>query len=110
MRRARQGSATESALRAIRHIIENIVANPDHAFISKHHLRGNLAGILRVKTGRLRLFFIAKRTEGAAIVLFIGYRKEGDKRDAYTEFLRLLNRSAFDAQFAELGLAKPQIK
>jgi hypothetical protein len=44
----------------------------------------------------------------AAVVLFIGYRKEGDKHDAYVEFERHLKRGAFDQQFAELGLPKPK--
>ena len=93
---------------ALRKIIEEIVADPQFAFAHQNMLRGQLANVLRVKHGRERIFYIASSKLGRACVLLIGYRKSGDKNDAYEVFQRLLRRGSFDAHFAELGVTKPQ--
>jgi len=62
-----------------------------------------------VKIGRLRVFFIASEPTKRAIVLCLGYRKAGDKNDAYEEVRRLIRRGSFDPQFAELGITKPKL-
>jgi hypothetical protein len=66
-----------------------------------------LAGIYRTKVGRLRIFWIASSAKQRAIVLFIGYRKEGGKKDAYTEFIRRLQAGEFDHYFGELKQQNP---
>lgn len=105
MKQARKGAAPASALTGIRKLVEHIVAESDLATLPKHRLKDDLTGVLRIKHGRLRLFFIANQE--AAIVLMVGYRKAGDRHDAYEEFGRLLQRGTFDQLFAELRLAKP---
>ncbi len=73
-------------------------------------LKEDLAGVFRVKVGkRIRIFYLASSVHNTAIVLMIGYRKEGDKNDAYEVLRRLLHRGAFDAHFAELGVRKPKL-
>lgn len=72
-------------------------------------LRKPLANVGRSKWGRFRIFFIASSQQQRIVVLFIGYRKEGDKKDAYEEFSRLLKRGSFDDIFQALGVGKPAL-
>jgi hypothetical protein len=108
MKTGAQSAQQAAPYETVADVIRTIVANPELAFMPKHALRSPLAGVFRIKKGRFRLFFIASREKQAAIVLFLGYRKEGDKRDAYSEFERHLRRGAFDPQFVELGMKRPE--
>lgn len=100
--------ANASAYNAIAKVIKDVISNHDLAFLPQHMLRGDLAGVFRVKGfGRGRVFYLASSSSQRAIILMIGYRKEGDKRDAYEVIRRLLRKGAFDAHFAELGVSKP---
>jgi len=89
-------------------IVKEVIANPDLSISPQNMLKSSLAGVLRVKVGkRYRVFYLASSTRGRAIVLLFGYRKNGDKNDAYRVFERLLHRGVFDAYFTELGVGKP---
>lgn len=107
MKAARPDSAQSVAYRGLSEVIRCIVSDSDIAFLPQFRLKRDLVGILRVKKGRLRLFYIASSQKGRAIVLMIGYRKAGDKNDAYEELSYLLKRGAFKPQFDELGLPMP---
>jgi hypothetical protein len=61
-----------------------------------------------VKKGRIRVFYAASSERARAVVLLLGYRKQGDKRDAYAELERLLRRKDFDRVFEDLGVKKPK--
>jgi hypothetical protein len=103
--------AHATMLNAIEHHITNCVAVSNICFGSQTYLRGDLAGVLRVKVGkRGRLFFIASANKKKAWILhFSDHRKDGDKNDAYAEFSRLLRTSEFDPLFADLELTKPSL-
>ena len=110
MKAAAEGAPAGSpatAYDAVAKLIKEVISDPRLAIRRNHMLKGTLANVLRVKTGRLRIFFLASSARERAVVLWIGYRKEGDRKDAYTEFERLLRAGTFDQQFAELGVAKP---
>lgn len=89
-------------------MIRDVVANPDLALAHQNMLKDDLAGVLRVKVGRRhRIFYLASSEKRRAIVLMFGFRKEGDKNDAYEVVRRLVRKGAFDAHFAALGVKKP---
>ena len=69
----------------------------------------NLSGVRRAKLGRERVFFLASREKQLAIVLMLGFRKEGDRSDAYVEIVRRIRRGEFDKQFLEAGVDKPDM-
>jgi hypothetical protein len=110
---ARPGKAHSPNWPALKKVLREIVANEDHAFSSATALgrRGpvNLAGVRRAKLGRHRLFFLASREKGLALVLMLGFRKDGDRRDAYVEIVQRIRRGEFDEQFREAGVAKPDL-
>jgi hypothetical protein len=110
---ARPNSAHDAKWRALKKLLQEIVSNEDHALSAATALgrRGslNLAGIRRAKLGRERIFFVASREKQVAIVLMLGYRKEGDRNDAYVEIVRHIRRGEFDEQFREAGIAKPDV-
>lgn len=90
-----------------------VVADEENAFSPAAALgrRGpvNLSGVRRAKLGRGRVFFLASRQKQLAIVLMLGFRKEGDRNDAYVEIVRRIRRGEFDDQFREIGIAKPDV-
>ena len=45
-----------------------------------------------LKKGRFRVFYDIDETRRIIRILHVGFRKEGDKRDAYREFQRLIGR------------------
>jgi len=97
---------------ALRRVLELVLADKGHALAARTQL-GNKAqdfrGIRRIKFGgRSRLIYIASSAKQAVIVLFIGYRKEGDKNDVYAELSRRLHGDEFDTLFGELGIKKPK--
>lgn len=83
---------------------------PQHAHNPNHMLSGPLRGVVwRVKQGRLRVFYATTVTSAVAILLFIGFRKDGDKNDAYKVLDRRIRAGDFDPQFAQLGVARPAV-
>jgi hypothetical protein len=100
------GTAHEAVWDAHRRVIEQVLPEPDLVFSPKH--RCGVPNVYRVKVGqRSRLFYIASSKLKCVALLYIGFRKEGDKGDAYTEIRREIGRGTFDAQFSELGVDKP---
>lgn len=110
---ARPNSAHDAAWRALKKLLHEVVTNEDLAFATATALgrRGpvNLAGVRRAKLGRQRVFFLASREKQIAIVLMLGFRKEGDHNDAYVEIVRRIRRGEFDEQFREVGIARPDV-
>jgi mRNA-degrading endonuclease RelE of RelBE toxin-antitoxin system len=97
------GSKELTAYNALRTLLDKAI--PNYPFDLKFAL-GNRAGvrlngIYRGKIGRLRVFWIASSTKQEIIILFIGYRKSGDKKDAYEQFVRYLKAGIFDHHFDE---------
>lgn len=102
------GTAHEAAWKAHRKVIEEVLPEPDLVFARKHQC--GIPNVFRVKVGlRSRVFYIASSKLKRVAVLYIGYRKDGDKGDAYTEIRREIRRGTFDAQFTELGVDKPDV-
>lgn len=110
---ARPNSAADAAWRALKKLLHEVVTNEDLAFAAATALgrRGpvNLAGVRRAKLGRQRVFFLASREKQLAIVLMLGFRKEGDRNDAYVEIVRRIRRGEFDEQFREAGITRPDV-
>jgi hypothetical protein len=110
---ARPNSVHAAKWRALKKLLLEIITNEDHAFSPATALgrRGpvNLSGVRRAKLGRERVFFLASRQKQLAIVLMLGFRKEGDRNDAYVEIVRRIRRGEFDEQFREAGIAKPDV-
>lgn len=109
MREREQGARYVDLYPSVVEMIKTIVGESDLALSDQTRLRGDLSSVRRIKKQRLRLFFIASTAKQAAIVLFLGYRKEGHKHDAYTEFERRVRRGEFDQQFADLGIERPKV-
>ena len=110
---ARPNSAHDAFWRALKKLLHEVVTNEDLAFAAATALgrRGsvNLAGVRRAKLGRQRVFFLASREKQIAIVLMLGFRKEGDRNDAYVQIVRHIRRGEFDEQFREAGIARPDV-
>ncbi len=113
--RARAASSPSSAhatvWNGIRRILEDALTNPAIAFKRDNGCREgqhDFGNVFRLKVGRHRIFYIGSTTLRRITVLFIGYRKEGDARDAYAELSRRLKSSEFDLLFKELGVKKPK--
>ncbi len=110
---ARPNSAHDATWRALRKLLQEIVTNEDLAFSAATALgrRGpvNLSGVRRAKLGRQRVFFLASRERQLAIVLMLGFRKEGDRNDAYVDIVRRIRRGEFDEQFREAGITRPDV-
>lgn len=90
-------------------VINKVIGEADLALSPQNRLRGSLASVLRIKKGRLRIFFLASVQKQKAIVLFFGYRREGHKGDAYAELERMIRKGTFDPQFAELEIPRPDV-
>jgi hypothetical protein len=65
----------------------------------------NLKGVLRVKLGRHRIFYLCNRHR--TIILFIGWREDGAVEDAYEAAAKRIRAGRFDAAFRELNLELP---
>ena len=104
-------SAEGLAYAAVKAGIARVVANPDHCGASQFRLKGGLHPVCRFKTGpssRYRVFYIFSLELETSIVLYIGFRRAGDKRDAYADFESRLRGGDFDEQFRELGVKLPR--
>ena len=85
-------------------IYETIPSNP---FADYFALRGSLKRYSRVKKkglpNRYRLFFKVFKQEQKIVILWLGYpRKEGDKKDCYAVFSKMVNRGNFPHSLDEL--------
>lgn len=83
---------------------------PEHALLGHNHLSGPMRGIVfRTKAGRLRVFYTLSVAAKLVILLDVGYRKDGDKHDAYEVLKRRIRAGAYDEQFAECGHQRPDV-
>jgi tRNA1(Val) A37 N6-methylase TrmN6 len=89
----------------MKRLLEELLPRPEHALAPGTALRDDLVPLRRVKFGRHRLVFVASREKRLAIVLLIGFRKDGDKHDVYEDVRRRARRGEFDSALAELGAA-----
>jgi hypothetical protein len=104
----RPNSSHETAYNAHVHVIRAVICNEELATLPQNRLSGDLKGVLREKPGkRNRLLYIASLERSCVCVLMLGRRKDGDKKDAYAVFKKMLRRGDFDRQFEELGQKKP---
>ena len=83
------------------------LTNPVFVGQDKHKLRSPLDSAHRMHVGRLRYFYIFSAQTGDVRGLYVGIRADGDDRDAYEEFEKLLRKGAFDEEYGELGLTHP---
>jgi mRNA-degrading endonuclease RelE of RelBE toxin-antitoxin system len=108
---AAPGSAEEAVYKGMRKILDELLSHEERALDRSNGCRlGNhdFGNVFRQKLGRYRIFYIVSKAHQQSTVLFIGYRKEGDKNDAYAELSRRLQTDEFDPQFAELSVKKPK--
>jgi|HubBroStandDraft_2_1064218.scaffolds.fasta_scaffold469942_2 mRNA-degrading endonuclease RelE of RelBE toxin-antitoxin system len=108
---ASPGSSNATVWNGVRRILQDALTNPVIAFARDHGCREgqhDFGNVFRFKVGRYRIFYIGSSTLQRLIVLFIGYRKDGDKHDAYAELSRRLKSTEFDDVFKELGVKKPK--
>jgi mRNA-degrading endonuclease RelE of RelBE toxin-antitoxin system len=96
--------------RNVRALARDLLRYPHLATDTKWALKGELAGVYRVKQGRrFRVLYIFSKRKMLLVILFMGERKDGDKHDVYEHFKRLLRRGVFDPQLQEVGLSKPPV-
>jgi len=106
LRTACRWSTVYSALRAcLDELIPRFAL--DRRFALTEHDGVRLNGIYRDHVGRLVVFWIASSDQNVAIVLFVGYRKDGDANDAYRALARHLRAGSFEGYFKELGQTNP---
>ncbi len=75
--------------------METIEAAPAYA---GYPLRGHLAGLRGIHSGRYRIIWrliTLEEGEEVAEVLYVGIRSQGDERDAYEEFARTFGLPGF---------------
>ena len=91
-------TAHAAAWRAIECDLD-LLANSDDFVQSPRH-RCNRGSVFRTKPAvRARLFYIYSSASRRVTVLMLGFRKAGDKKDAYAELARLLKAGRFDEGF-----------
>ncbi len=100
--------AQATQIEALKSLFENVLGDPVHAVSAQTSLRGDLKPVRRVRQGRFRVFYICCRKTQRVRVLFMGLRRDGDRRDAYEAFERALKSKRFDAQFQELDIKLPK--
>ena len=105
----RGGSRWTTVYTALRACLDELIPRfaLDRRFALAEHDGVRLSGIYRDHVGRLVVFWIASSEKKLAIVLFVGYRKEGDQKDAYRAFARHLRAGSFEKYFEELGQKNP---
>jgi toxin YhaV len=88
----------------IRLITEVIPADPNATYFKLH---GDLSNYRRVKKmgleKRHRLFFKYNEDKKEIVILWLGFpRKQGDKKDCYTVFTKMVESGKFPDSFKEL--------
>ena len=103
------GSSHAKLYAGFRGLCADVIAHPERSMARENALSRDLKGIMRDKVTRFRVFYVVSAKLRVATVLFIGFRKEGDKNDAYAEFERRLRRGEFNLIFDEMGIRMPDI-
>ncbi len=94
----------------IRKKAENLLSNPTGALDPQNALRPPLTGVWRFHLNdRIRVVYLVRPDHTEARVIFVGFRKDGDKDDVYSQLTRLLRGTALDAEFQTLGVTKPAV-
>ena len=98
------------ALRLVDECLDTII--PHDPFSKDRALTGSLANIFRVKKGRVRICYVGSSRVYEIKVLYISetLRKDGDKRDAYKLFSRMVMSGECDHIFDTLGIKRPPRK
>ena len=100
-------NAKLTLLRMVDEAIDKII--PHNPFSVGNALSGPLSNVFRVSKGRLRIYYAASSKERKIIVLYISetLRKDGDARDPYSLFTRMVLSGRFDEVFTTLGVRVP---
>lgn len=99
---------THSSVKMLKALSEGIKDKiPSDPFASHFALQKPLEKYCRLKKmglpGRYRLFFKASSEKKTIIILWLGYpRKEGDKKDCYAVFKKMVNKGRFPESIDEL--------
>jgi len=110
---AKPDSAHGAVWRAFVTLLRDWLSDPTIALDRQHALGNNekegqdFRRIYRMRVGRARVFYIGSTARNRLIILLVGQRKAGDKRDAYRELSRWLQGADWDKHFTELGIKKP---
>jgi len=91
----------------IRNSVRELI--PSIAIDKRYALEGRFSNIFRLKKGRMRICWIASSEHRTVIILFISQtlRKEGDSRDPYELFSKMLSSGEYDDMFERLGVKIP---
>jgi len=100
-------NAKLTMLRMVDEAIDKII--PHDPFSVGNALSGPLSNVFRVSKGRLRIYYAASSKERKIVILYISetLRKEGDARDPYSIFTRMVLSGRFDEVFNKLGVRVP---
>jgi mRNA-degrading endonuclease RelE of RelBE toxin-antitoxin system len=100
-------NAKLTLLRMVDEAIDKII--PHDPFSVGNALSGPLSNVFRVSKGRLRIYYAASSKERKIVILYISetLRKNGDVRDPYSIFTRLVLSGRFDEVFTKLGVRVP---
>jgi mRNA-degrading endonuclease RelE of RelBE toxin-antitoxin system len=96
-----------SIFRMVREAIKTLI--PHDPVHKRYALSGDLSNIFRLKKGRLRICWVASTEHRTIIILFISdtLRKEGDARDPYELFAKMVMTGAFNEVFGQIGVRVP---
>ena len=93
--------------RGIEEAVKKII--PQDPFALNRSLSGKLAGIYRVKKGRIRICYVGSSTTRKIGILYISEtRKEGDKNDPYVLLTKMIQSGRFAEFLEELGVGRPR--
>lgn len=102
-------SARVKRFRGIDEAIKRII--PQDPLAVNRSLSGKLlAGIYKVRKGRIRIFYVASSTTRKIGVLYISEkpRKQGDKNDPYVLLTKMIQSGRFAEFLEEFGVGRPR--
>jgi mRNA-degrading endonuclease RelE of RelBE toxin-antitoxin system len=96
--------------RMVEEALDKII--PHDPFAPERSLSGALAGIYRVKKGRIRICYVGSSANKQITILYISDtpRKAGDARDPYRVFTRMIQSGKFEKFLDPPGVHKPSKK
>ena len=102
----RPTSARVKRFRGIEEAVKKII--PQDPFAVNRSLSGKLAGIYRVKKGRIRICYVGSSTTKKIGILYISDkpRKQGDKNDPYVLFSKMMRSGTFVDFLEELDVGR----
>lgn len=100
--RRKPGGAHDQIWQCLKGIVHNLIGSP-LGLRTENQLRKPLQGVQRQKYGRYRIFYLASEKHKRAIILFVGYRRDGHPSDAYSKFEAMWKRGDFEPQRVELS-------